>query len=121
MKESPVQAPILQIKTASFRAEVIDNPDPILIDFWAPWCGPCRAMKPNLVQAAEKLLGQVRVAQVNVDEEPAIAEAFGIKSIPTCVLIRGNAILDAYVGLVPSAVLVDKVLLKIGQTKEVTK
>lgn len=104
---------VLELTTSAFKGEVIDNPKPILIDFWAPWCGPCRAMKPVLAEASQSLAGKVRVASVNVDQERAIAEAFGIRSIPTCVLMQNGKVLDAFVGVVPAKDLVADVLGRI--------
>jgi thioredoxin len=115
MKQKAEAPSILELTTAAFQAEVLDNPTPILIDFWAPWCGPCRAMKPNLAEAAAALQGKVRVAQVNVDEQPEIAGAFGIRSIPTCVLMEAGKVIDAYLGVVPARELVSDVLGRLGE------
>lgn len=103
---NPTTAPVIELKTEDFRTTVIDDGTPILLDFWAPWCGPCRMMKPHLEDTARQLAGSVRVAQVNVDEEPAIAEAFGIQSIPTLVLLRGGQVVNAVQGVVPASALV---------------
>ena len=106
--------PLLQLTAATFQSEVLDNDTPILIDFWAPWCGPCRAMKPILEEVATSLAGKVRVAQVNVDEERELGGAFGIQSIPTCVLMQGNKPLGGYVGYTPAKTLVADILNRIG-------
>ncbi|HLO98829.1 MAG TPA: thioredoxin [Fimbriimonas sp.] len=105
---------VFDLHVASFKDEVVNNPLPILIDFWAPWCGPCRAMKPILDDVAKKLEGQVRVAKVNVDEEPQIASAFNIRSIPTCYLLKGEKVLGSFVGVIPAPELVSKVLAKLN-------
>ena len=107
------EASVIELTSANFKAEVIDNPSPILIDFWAPWCGPCRMMKPILHEAAGELAGQVRVASLNVDDEPAISNTFGITSIPTCVLIKDGKLVDAMVGVIPASQLAARVKSKI--------
>lgn len=106
---NPALNPIMQLNSATFQTEVVGDPTPILVDFWAPWCGPCLMMKPILKEAAAKLGGVSRVAQVNVDDHPTLAEPFGIRGIPTCVLIADGAVLDTITGLVPATTLVSRV------------
>jgi thioredoxin 1 len=66
----------------NFRREVLENAQPVLVDFWAPWCGPCHVMAPTIDQLATEFAGQATVGKVNVDEEPALAQQYGIRSIP---------------------------------------
>src|SRR5690242_7763587 len=106
---------IIDLTLETFRSAAIDNPEPILIDFWAPWCGPCRMMKPILDETAVALAGVARVAKVNIDEEPAIADAFGIQSIPTLVLIKEGKLLDAVAGVMPASALVSRVKAKVAK------
>jgi thioredoxin len=110
MNQTHTESAIIHLTEGGFNRSVVDDPDPILIDFWAPWCGPCRMMNPILEEAAKSLAGKVRIAKVNVDDEPGIANAFGIRGIPTMVLIRGAKVVDAFQGVVPAEDLVKRVL-----------
>ena len=114
MSQQHAETQILQLTKGSFKKEVVESSMPVLIDFWAPWCGPCRAMKPVLSEAAALLEGRVRIAHVNVDEEPELAAAFGIRSIPTCVLMQGDKRIDSFIGVLPARQLVAGVLSKLG-------
>jgi len=78
----------IKLTTGNFEAEVINSSVPVLIDFWATWCGPCRMIAPFVERIAEEYEGSLKVGKVNVDEEPALANAFGIDSIPTLILIK---------------------------------
>jgi thioredoxin 2 len=84
-----------------FRAEVEDCPLPVLIDFWAPWCGPCKQVAPVLESVAQERAGRMKIVKINVDENPRAAARFGVKSIPTMVLLRGPIHLDQLAGALP--------------------
>lgn len=105
---------VIELTTDSFHAAANDCSGPLLVDFWAPWCGPCRQMAPILRQLAPMLAGVSRVAKVNIDESPDLAEAFGIRSIPTLVLMRGHEVLAVHSGLAPAHFLADWVKSKLG-------
>ena len=82
----------LQITDSDFETEVLQSPVPVLVDFWAPWCGPCKMISPIVDQIAVELAGQAKVCKVNVDEEPALAAQFGVISIPSLFVIENGEI-----------------------------
>jgi len=88
------------INTANFDAEVMKSNLPVLIDFYADWCGPCRAMGPVLDQVAQKMAGQVKIVKVNVDQEPQLAMSFHVSSIPLLVLMHNGKVVDHLLGAV---------------------
>jgi len=94
---------VLAVTTASFPAEVVNasSSQPVLVDFWAPWCGPCRALGPVLEQLADEHAGAVKVVKVNTDENQDLAQQFQIRSIPAVKLFRGGRVIDEFVGAQP--------------------
>ena len=93
----------LKITRENFENEVMKSDIPVLIDFWAPWCGPCRMMGPIIEQLAEEYEGKAKVGKVNVDEEGELAQAFGVMSIPTIVLVKDGKVVKQAVGARPKA------------------
>ena len=93
----------LKITRENFENEVIKSNIPVLIDFWAPWCGPCRMMGPIIEQLAEEYEGKAKVGKVNVDEEGELSQAFGVMSIPTIVLVKDGKVVKQAVGARPKA------------------
>ena len=87
----------------NFETEVLQSDKPVLIDFWAPWCGPCRMLAPAVEQIAEEYEGKAKVCKVNVDDEPELAGRFGIVSIPTVLVFKNGQLSDTLVGLRPKA------------------
>ena len=81
---------IIDVTDANFQAEVIESEQPVLVDFWAPWCGPCLAMAPQFERAARELEPEVRLAKLNTEEEQAIAAKYNIRSIPTLVAFKSG-------------------------------
>jgi thioredoxin 1 len=98
----------LQLSEATFDAEVSKHQEVLMVDFWAEWCAPCRALAPTLDQLARESSGKVTLAKVNVDENPALAARYGIRSIPTVLFMKGGAVVDQIVGAVPKAQLKKK-------------
>ena len=94
--------PALHITKDNFQAVVLDSPKPVLLDFWAPWCGPCRMVSPIVDQIAEER-EDIAVGKVNVDEQPELAAQFGVMSIPTLLVFKGGEIVSKAVGARPKA------------------
>jgi thioredoxin 2 len=93
---------LIDADSASFEAETRASV-PVLVDFWAPWCGPCRIVAPALERIARTYAGRIKVVKVNADSEPALAQRFGVQGIPLIVLLRDGAEVDRRVGAVPEA------------------
>ena len=92
----------------NFQPAVLLNPQPVLVDFWAVWCGPCRVMGPIIDELAEEFTGRVTVGKVNVDDAPHLAAQYDIRSIPTFLVFQDGRVVDRAVGVVPKQVLVAK-------------
>lgn len=93
----------IKITASNFEEEVLNAKLPVIVDFWAPWCGPCRMLAPVLEEIAEENEGSVIVGKVNVDEEPQLAANFGIASIPTLLVFKNGEIAQKSVGVKPKA------------------
>lgn len=106
---------LLTITEQNFEQEVLNSDVPVLLDFWAVWCGPCRMIAPTMEQLSDEMEGQIKVGKVNVDEQPALAAAFGIMSIPTVTLTRGKNLLMQSVGVKPKDVLKRDIEAKIAK------
>ena len=92
-------AHIIELNDSNFDAEINKGATPVLVDFWAPWCGPCRMIAPVLEKIAETTAGQAVVAKVNVDEAPGVASRFGVSSIPTLLFFKNGEVREQVVGL----------------------
>jgi len=90
---------VMPLTDQEFEATISAESVPALVDFWAPWCGPCRALAPAVEAVAAKYVGKLKVYKVNVDENPKTAAKFGVRSIPTLILFRGGEVVDVLVGL----------------------
>ena len=96
----------LTVTDATFAADVARSPLPVLLDAWAPWCAPCRMIAPVVEELARELAGRVRVAKLDVDQNPATAARFGLRSIPTLLVLRDGREVDRLVGVQPKAEIV---------------
>ena len=94
---------LLQVGDKNFATEVLNSEVPVLVDFWATWCGPCRSISPIVEELATEFTGRVKITKLNVDENPAIPSQYGVRGIPTLILFKGGKILDQIVGAVPKA------------------
>jgi thioredoxin 1 len=105
----------LEITAANFEAEVLKSTTPVLIDFWAPWCGPCRMVAPSVEEIATQYADKLKVGKLNVDDHPSVAQRYGITGIPALLFFEGGQVVDTVVGAVPKSALqkkVDEVLAK---------
>jgi thioredoxin 1 len=95
----------ITLTNANFESEVVKSDLPVLVDFWAVWCGPCKMVAPAVAKIAEKYEGKIKVGKVNVDEEPELAEKFNISSIPTLGVFKGGKLVNQRIGAVSLSVL----------------
>jgi len=93
------------VTDASFEQDVLKSDVPVLVDFWAPWCGPCRMVAPIVDEIAKDFEGKLKVVKLNTDENPNIASQYGIRSIPTLMIFKGGEKVDTVVGAVPKTTL----------------
>lgn len=92
---------ILHITKENFENEVLQSKEPVLVDFWASWCGPCKALAPILEEVDAELAGTVKIAKINIDEEEELASQFRVMSIPTLLLFKNGEVVNKSVGLSP--------------------
>lgn len=94
---------VITVQQTNFDAEVSNASRPVLLDFWAPWCGPCRMFSPIVDEIAEQYADSITVGKINIDKEPELAERFGVMSIPTLVLVKDGKPVGSTVGVQPKA------------------
>ena len=98
--------PTIEVNEANFDTEVLNSTQPVVVDFWAEWCGPCKMLGPVLDEVASEQSGKAKVAKVNIDQNSALAERFGIRSIPTLLYFKGGEVRKQTVGVVSKKTIV---------------
>lgn len=100
---------VTHVTDANFEQEVLKSPTPVLVDFWAPWCAPCRAIAPVVDELAGEYAGRLKVVKVNVDDNPMTPSRYGVRGIPNLLIIKGGEVKDQIIGAVPKQHLVKAV------------
>ena len=96
-------ADVLNVADSSFQSDVLESAVPVLVDFWAPWCAPCRAIAPSVEALATQYKGQVKVAKMNIDDHPAVPQRYNVRGIPTLLMFKNGQVIDQVVGGVPKS------------------
>ena len=95
----------VRVDTSNFQSEVLESTEPVVVDFWAEWCGPCKMIAPSLEEISSEMQGKVKVVKLNIDENPDIAAQYGVRSIPTLAMFKGGEVADIKVGASPKPAL----------------
>ena len=93
------------VNNGNFDSDVLQSKEPVVVDFWAEWCGPCKMIGPSLEEISNELAGKVKVTKLNIDENPELAAQFGVRSIPTLMIFKGGEVADIKVGALPKTAL----------------
>jgi thioredoxin 1 len=100
-KEKTAMGAVAEVSDSSFQDEVLSSAEPVLVDFWAPWCGPCRMIAPVVEELAGENAGSAKIVKVNIDDSPGTAQKFGVSSIPTLIVFKGGEPVERLVGVQP--------------------
>lgn len=95
----------VKVDNGNFQSDVLDAKEPVVVDFWAEWCGPCKMIGPSLEEISNELGGKVKIAKLNIDENPELAAQFGVRSIPTLMIFKDGQVADTKVGAAPKTAL----------------
>jgi thioredoxin 1 len=104
----------IELNDTNFQQEVLNSDTPVLVDFWAVWCGPCRMVAPVVEEIAKEYNGKLKVGKLDVDNNPEVSMKFGIRSIPTLMVFKGGQVVEQIIGAMPKRTLLDKVTPHIG-------
>ncbi|MDV4159052.1 MULTISPECIES: thioredoxin [Rhizobium] len=104
----------VKVDINNFQSEVLESAEPVVVDFWAEGCGPCKMIAPGLEEIAVEMEGKVKVAKLNIDENPELAAQFGVRSIPTLAIFKGGEVADISVGAMPKTAILDWMYLELG-------